>query len=42
MGLMPRRLYGHLLLLVSLILTLTFLSYGYFTGKDNQRFILRR
>ena len=33
MGLMPRRLYGHLLLLVALILTLTIISYGYFTGK---------
>ena len=41
MGLMPRRLYGHLLLLVSLILTLTFLSYGYFTGKRQSEVYLK-
>ncbi|MBT9537704.1 MAG: PAS domain S-box protein [Nitrospirae bacterium] len=38
---MPRRLYGHLLLLVSLILTLTFLSYGHFTGERQSEAYLK-
>ncbi|MCL4493140.1 MAG: ATP-binding protein [Nitrospirae bacterium] len=33
MGLMPRRLYGQLILIVSLILIATIVTYGWFTGR---------